>query len=192
MARFSSSWGHSIAGGKGRPVQGNDDASWCRWDWHSPSLGALVAQSCSTFLDPVDCAHQAPLSMGFFRQEYWSGLPFPSPGDLPNPGIKPGSPTLQAESFLSEPPGKPPVLEDLTNEGENEGWPRGWQCSEPWWGGGDPRARESKQVVFIPSGSLHVHCNHLLKFNSYHISKKSEWILARLEMRSPGLRRLEL
>ena len=44
--------------------------------------------------------------MEFSRLEYWSGLPFPSPGDLPNPGIKPGSPTLQAESLLSEPPGK--------------------------------------------------------------------------------------
>ena len=44
-------------------------------------------------------AHQAPLSMGFSRQEYWSGLPFPSPGDLPNPGIKPKSAALQAEAF---------------------------------------------------------------------------------------------
>ena len=54
-------------------------------------------------------ACQAPLSMEFSRQEYWSGLLFPSPGDLPNPGIKPGSPTLQADSLLSEPPGKPYV-----------------------------------------------------------------------------------
>jgi len=45
--------------------------------------------------------------MEFSRQEYWSGLPFPSPGDLPNPGIKPGSPALQADSLLSEPPEKP-------------------------------------------------------------------------------------
>ena len=45
--------------------------------------------------------------MGFSRQEYWSGLPFPSPGDLPNPGIKPGSPTLEADALSSEPPGKP-------------------------------------------------------------------------------------
>ena len=45
--------------------------------------------------------------MEFSRQEYWSGLPFPSPGDLPDPGIKPGSPTPQADSFPSEPPGKP-------------------------------------------------------------------------------------
>ena len=52
-------------------------------------------------------AHQAPPSMGFSRQEYWSGLPFPSPGDLPDPGIKPRSPTLQADALTSEPPGKP-------------------------------------------------------------------------------------
>ena len=45
--------------------------------------------------------------MGFSRQEYWSGLPFPSPGDLPNPGIEPGSPALQADTLTSEPPGKP-------------------------------------------------------------------------------------
>ena len=51
--------------------------------------------------------HQAPLSMGFPRQEYWSGLPSPSPGDLPNPGIKPRSPALQADALTSEPPGKP-------------------------------------------------------------------------------------
>ena len=52
-------------------------------------------------------AHQAPPPMGFSRQEYWSGLPFPSPGELPDPGIEPRSPTLQAGSLPSEPPGKP-------------------------------------------------------------------------------------
>ena len=52
-------------------------------------------------------AYQALLSMGFSRQEYWSGLPFPSPGDLPNPGIKPRSPALQVDALPSEPPGKP-------------------------------------------------------------------------------------
>ena len=51
-------------------------------------------------------AYQAPLSMGFSRQDYWSGLPFPSPGDLPNPGIEPGSLALQADALTSEPPGK--------------------------------------------------------------------------------------
>jgi len=48
--------------------------------------------------------------MGFSRQEYWSGLPFPSPGDLPNPGIKPRSPALQTDALPSEPPGKPRIL----------------------------------------------------------------------------------
>ena len=52
-------------------------------------------------------AHQAPLSMAFPRQEYWNGLPFPSPGDFPNPGIKPGSPALQTDALPTEPPGKP-------------------------------------------------------------------------------------
>ena len=57
------------------------------------------------FATPWTVARQAPLSMGFSRQEYWSGLPFPSPGDLPNPGIKPGSPAWQADALSSEPPG---------------------------------------------------------------------------------------
>ena len=52
-------------------------------------------------------AYQAPPSMGFSRQEYWNGLPFPSPGELPDPGIKPGSPTLAGGFFTTEPPGKP-------------------------------------------------------------------------------------
>ena len=56
-------------------------------------------------MDYIAC--QGPLSMGFSRQEYWSGLPFPSPGDLPNPGIKPGSPVLQTDSLLTELWGKP-------------------------------------------------------------------------------------
>ena len=58
---------------------------------------------------PWTVVYQAPQSMEFSRQEYWSGLPFPSPGDLPNPGIKPRSPTLQADALLSEPPGKPHI-----------------------------------------------------------------------------------
>ena len=57
------------------------------------------------FVTPWNVAYQAPLSMGFTRQEYWSGLPFPSPGDLPNPGIELWSPSLQADALPSEPPG---------------------------------------------------------------------------------------
>ena len=59
------------------------------------------------FATPWTVPCQVPPSMGFSRQEYWSGLPFPSPGDLPNPGIKPRSLTMQADSLPSEPPGKP-------------------------------------------------------------------------------------
>ena len=63
----------------------------------------LVTQLYLTLFNPTDC--QAPLSMGFSRQEYWSGLPFPSKGTLPNPGIKPWSPALQADCLPSEPLG---------------------------------------------------------------------------------------
>ena len=59
------------------------------------------------FATPWTVAYQASPSMGFARQEYWSGLPFPFPGDLPNPGIEPGSPALEAGALTSEPPGKP-------------------------------------------------------------------------------------
>ena len=61
------------------------------------------------FVTPWTVAHQAPQSMEFSRQEYWSGLPFPFPGDLPNPGIEPRSPALQADALPLEPPGKPQI-----------------------------------------------------------------------------------
>ena len=89
------------------------------WEWENGSLYShinirqefkqifLVAKSHLTLETPWTVAHQAPLSMGFLRQEYWSGLPFPPPGDLPQPGIEPGSPALQADSLSTEPPGKP-------------------------------------------------------------------------------------
>ena len=59
------------------------------------------------FTTPGTVAHQAPTSMGFSRQEYWSVLPFHSPGHLPDPGIEPRSPALQKDALTSEPPGKP-------------------------------------------------------------------------------------
>ena len=62
-------------------------------------IHAKSLQSCLTLETLQTVACQAPLSIGFFRQESWSGLPFPSPGDLPDPGIKPGSPALQADSY---------------------------------------------------------------------------------------------
>ena len=70
----------------------------------------VPCQSLPTLCDTVDCSPQAPLSMGFSRQEYWSRLPFPPPGDLPDPGIKPASlvsPALAGRFFTTEPPGNP-------------------------------------------------------------------------------------
>ena len=69
------------------------------------------------FATPGTVARQAPLSMDFSWQEYWSGLPFPSPGDLPNPGIEPGSPGLQADSLPSEPPEKPKYTQECAGVG---------------------------------------------------------------------------
>ena len=73
--------------------------------------GSLVVKSCLTLANPWSVAHQASLSKGFSRQEYWNGLPFPSPGDLQDPGIEPASPARVSRSaggfFTGEPPGKP-------------------------------------------------------------------------------------
>ena len=80
-----------------------------------------VAQSCSTFVTPWTVAHQAPPPMGFPRKEYWSGLPFPSPGDLPDSGIEPRSPTLQADALTSEPQvisKKKKKVAELTNQNQ--------------------------------------------------------------------------
>ena len=63
--------------------------------------GGLVAQLCPTLATPWTVVHQAPLFMEFSRREHWSGLPFPSPGDLPNPGIEPGSSALQGRFFTN-------------------------------------------------------------------------------------------
>ena len=68
---------------------------------------ALAAQSFPTFCDLMDCSPPDSSVHRIPQQEYWSGLPFPSPGDLPDPEIEPESPTLQADSLPSEPPGKP-------------------------------------------------------------------------------------
>ena len=77
------------------------------------------------FGTPWTVAYQAPPSMGFSRQEYWNGLPFPSPGDLPNPGIEPRSPAFQADTLTSEPPGKPNPLQWSCLEGPMD--------REVWW-----------------------------------------------------------
>ena len=72
-----------------------------KWTWK-----VLVAQLCPTLCNHMDCSLSG--SMEFSRQQYWSGLPCPPPGDLPNPGIEPGSPALQADSVPIKPPWNPP------------------------------------------------------------------------------------
>ena len=84
-----------------------------------PCIESEVMKSLShvqLFAIPWTVVYQASLSMGFSRQEYWSGLPFPSPGDLPDPRIEPRSPALQADALPSEPPGKQ-ILYQLSYQG---------------------------------------------------------------------------
>ena len=98
----------------------NQDLQRCRWILYQLSYQGSpfftvekerkeneVAQLCPSLCYPMDCSLPGSCFHGIFRQEYWSGLPFPSPGDLPDPGIELGSPALQADALLSELPGKP-------------------------------------------------------------------------------------
>ena len=68
------------------------------------------------FVTPWTVAYQAPPSMGFSRQEYWSGLPFPAPGDLPDPGMEPGSPAFQAVALIFQPPSEGEIKAFQTNK----------------------------------------------------------------------------
>ena len=79
----------------------------CDWQALLPYCPCLVIVKSNSFVTPWTVACQAPLSMEFSRQDYWCGLPFPSPGDLPNPGIEPESTALQADFLPSEPSGRP-------------------------------------------------------------------------------------
>ena len=93
----------------------------------------LVAKSCPNLATPWTSAHQAPLSMGFSRWEYWHGLPFPSPGDLANPWIEPGSPAWQADSLQTELRGMPiDDTSDITSSSCSSESPelraRHWSC----------------------------------------------------------------
>ena len=75
----------------------------------------MLTESNIVFATPWIVGYQAPQSMKFSKQEYWSGLPFSSPGDLPNPRIESRSPTLRADALPSEPPGKPLKTADELN-----------------------------------------------------------------------------
>ena len=79
----------------------------CSGGWGHAQVKVKLLSRVQLFATPWTVAHQAPPTMEFSRQEYWSGLPFSSPGDLPDPGIEPGSPSLWAEALPSEPPGNP-------------------------------------------------------------------------------------
>ena len=83
-----------------------DRGAWWATVHGVPKVKVKLLSRVRLFATPWTVAHQASLSVGFSRQEYWSGLPFPSPGDLPNPGTEPRSPTLQADSLPAEPQGK--------------------------------------------------------------------------------------
>ena len=86
----------------------------------SPPVGGLVTKLFLTLTAPQTRVHQAPLFMGFPRQEYWNGLPLPSPRDLPDPGIKHGSPELQADSLPIEPPGKDIIYQVNLNKNKDD------------------------------------------------------------------------
>ena len=93
-----------------KPPLGAKMSSLCMCECVSVCVCVCECFSCSAVSNsatPWTVACQAPLFMEFSRQEYWSGLPYPPPGDLPHSGNEPGSPTLQADSLLSAPPGKP-------------------------------------------------------------------------------------
>ena len=85
-----------------------------KWKWKCQSLSRV-----QLFVTPWTVARQAPLSVGFSRQEHWSGLPCPPPRDLPNPGIEPRSTALQADSLPSEPPGRPYQFINTENRRQN-------------------------------------------------------------------------
>ena len=95
--------------------------------YNSNVVVVKVTQSCPTLMTPWTVACQVPVSMGFSRQEHWRGLPFPSPGDLPNPGIKPMSPALQADSLPTELVGKPiydkPIANIILSGGKLKAFP---------------------------------------------------------------------
>ena len=101
------------------------------------------------FATPWTVAHQAPLSMGFSRQEYWSGLPCPSPGNLPDPGIEPRSPELQADSLLSEPPGKTIQSADIAkcSSGGTQ-----WPLADSHWNLKSPHAGFKVTPCRLPGG----------------------------------------
>ena len=106
----------------------------CLSNWTEMELNWWVSHCrAQLFVTPWTVACQAPLSVGFPRQEYWSGLPFPSPGDLPDLGIEPRSPALQADALPSESPGKPSPVGLVSNkETRTQTWNRKMVWGQRW------------------------------------------------------------
>ena len=95
-------------------VEGRETPRLILYDWNIKNKQTCHRSVVSNSVSSWTVADQAPLSMGFSRQEYWSGLPFSPPGDLPDPGIEPWSPALWADALPSKPPGKPQCQEKCT------------------------------------------------------------------------------
>ena len=108
----------------------------CRSEWVKSVLS-------DSLWPPWTVAHQVPPSMGFSRQKYWSGLPFPSPGDLPNAGIEPRSPALQADALTSEPPGKQCRRPGFSPWVGKIPWRRAWQPTPVFMPGENPHGQRS-------------------------------------------------
>ena len=134
----------------------------------SDCVCVLDAQSWPTLCDPIDCiAYQAPLSMGFFSQEYWGGLPFPSPSDLPDPGIEPGSPSLQVDSLPSESPKDPSLLNSVPFKSRN--------ATSQWF------QNLQRRSLLLPINTLY--CNYLCACVSSQ--NRSSWISVSLPLPTP-------
>ena len=108
------------------------------------------------FATPWTVAHQAPLPMGFPRQEYWSGFPFPSPGHLPDTGIKLGSSALEADSLPSEPPEKPVRILEWVAMSSSRGSP---QPREPY-----VRLKKKKRGIFTPERNIQIYKRQRTQF----------------------------
>ena len=118
-------------------IEGQNLFNWEKW-----KVKVLVPQSC-LFSTQWTIACQAPLSVEFSRQQYWSGLPFPAPGDLPNPGIKFTSPAFLGRFFTTVPPGKPVNWEMYPQIMEGNANTSEWKCSD-W--------LLASVLVFLPRG----------------------------------------
>ena len=152
----------------------------CKWKVKVKSLSHV-----GLFATPWTVAYQTPLSMEFSRQEYSNGLPFPSPGGLPNPGIKPGSPALQTDALLSEPLGKPGML---SREKRSDKWQTFWDhhslscqivLSFCFWGGGGREMWQSLRCArlscFPPVMKVHQDFSlHLLNSWSQDAPERAE------------------